>query len=155
MSAAGAGAGGEGPTARTPGRGSVGVQVIILSSRDEVLLQHRDDAPGIAYPNTWAIPGGHLEQAEAPRDCALRELAEELQLFLAPSDLLLLCARQRSYGYEHTFWTRQDLVVEDLVVTEGRGFAWFTHQDTRTLPLGYEDDAVLEHFFAVLQDPSG
>lgn len=51
--------------------------VVILREDGAVLLQHRDDKPGLPRANMWVIPGGHVEPGEAIRDAAIREVMEE------------------------------------------------------------------------------
>lgn len=51
--------------------------VIVADSQGRVLMQLRDDRPGIFYPNRWGLPGGALEEGESFLDGALRELVEE------------------------------------------------------------------------------
>jgi len=62
------------------------VQVALVDPRGRVLMQERDEhAP--AWPDLWCIPGGGLDDGEAPLDGAVRELAEETGVRLAPEDL--------------------------------------------------------------------
>jgi hypothetical protein len=42
---------------------------ILLSGRNEVLLQLRDDIPTFSYPNTWRLPVGHIEGDKASEGC--------------------------------------------------------------------------------------
>lgn len=51
--------------------------VILVNKKGEILMQHRDTKPDILWPNTWAIPGGLVEQGEHPKSGAIRELQEE------------------------------------------------------------------------------
>src|SRR5215469_6073810 len=55
-------------------RPSVGVAVIIRNG-DRILLMKRQNSHGAG---TWAVPGGHLEYGEAPEECAIREVEEEV-----------------------------------------------------------------------------
>lgn len=51
---------------------------------DALLVYRRDDAPGIPFPGLLDLPGGGREGDESPAECALRELAEEFGLAVAP-----------------------------------------------------------------------
>lgn len=51
--------------------------VFLLKGDDEVLLQHRDNIPGLSRANEWVTPGGHRQPEETAEECARREFAEE------------------------------------------------------------------------------
>ena len=51
--------------------------IFIFNTKNEVLLQLRDDKPEILNPNIWGPLGGHCNLYETPYNCALRELQEE------------------------------------------------------------------------------
>ena len=54
------------------------VAAVMLFRQDGALLmQHRDDKPGLPYADQWSIPSGLKEAFETPEECARRELAEE------------------------------------------------------------------------------
>ena len=40
------------------------------------------NSSAILYPNTWDVPGGHLEKLENPEKCIVREMKEEMNLTL-------------------------------------------------------------------------
>ncbi|MGV9214407.1 NUDIX hydrolase [Micromonospora sp. RB23] len=126
--------------------GPEGVQVIVVNGRDEVLLQLRDDDPAIPFPGMWSVPGGMIEDGETPHQCVLRELGEELGLTPHPQEVRVLWARQRSYGFEHTFWMRADFDPGELTPTEGQAFRFFSRAATASMRLGYEDADVLAEF---------
>ncbi|MFD8483091.1 NUDIX domain-containing protein [Kitasatospora sp. NPDC059673] len=55
-----------------------GVLVLVTTpGRERVLLNLRDDHPGIAWPGHWAPIGGWREGHESAHDCATREIREE------------------------------------------------------------------------------
>ncbi|MFD8596700.1 NUDIX domain-containing protein [Kitasatospora sp. NPDC059646] len=55
-----------------------GVLVLVTTpGRERVLLNLRDDHPGIAWPGHWAPIGGWREGHESAHDCAVREIHEE------------------------------------------------------------------------------
>jgi 8-oxo-dGTP diphosphatase len=54
----------------------VGCEILLIKD-DAILLGKRRNCYG---EGTWALPGGHLEQGESIRECARRELKEELDI---------------------------------------------------------------------------
>ena len=127
---------------------AAGVQVMLQNPAGEVLLQLRDDDPAIPFPGTWCIPGGHLEPGESSVACAVREVYEEMGLTIAAPDLRLVAAQQRSYGYEHTFWTTVDVDPAAIELTEGQAVRFFSRAQVAAMALGYEDGDVLATFWA-------
>ena len=54
------------------------VAAVMLFRKDGALLmQHRDDKPGLPYAGQWSIPSGLREPSESPEGCARREMTEE------------------------------------------------------------------------------
>lgn len=51
--------------------------IFLLRDDSALLLQHRDDKPGLPLAGKWAPPGGHCEEDEDIEFCARRELYEE------------------------------------------------------------------------------
>jgi len=123
-----------------------GTNIIFLNDTNSVLLQLRDNKPDIPYPNMWALPGGHRDKDETPQQCILREVKEELALEL--KEVFLFIAAERSYGIEHTYWTRANFRIEDVTLSEGQGIQWFTHDEIKNIQLIYEDNSILDDFFA-------
>jgi len=100
--------------------------VVLLRHDGAVLLQHRDDIPGIFDPGLWVFPGGHREDHETSEQTARREFLEEtryqcgelqsLGVFSGPS-----LGYQRDFALEF-FWTRFE---------EGRSFECCEGQELR------------------------
>ena len=63
---------------------SVVVAVALLAG-GRVLMQQRP--VGKQHGGLWEFPGGKVEKGEGPRAAAVRELAEELGVAIAPGDL--------------------------------------------------------------------
>src|SRR2546428_11019656 len=57
----------------------------ILARDDRVLICRR--RKGGAFPLKWEFPGGKLQDGETPEAALVRELAEELGIFLAVDGL--------------------------------------------------------------------
>ena len=64
----------------------VGMGVMVLNDKGEVLLQKRK---GAHAEGQYALPGGHLEYMESFADCAKREVREECGMEI--DDVQLLC----------------------------------------------------------------
>ena len=78
-----------------------GEACFLLTRRAEGLRRHA---------RQWALPGGRLDPGESPRDAALRELAEEVGLVLAPEAVL---------GLLDDYPTRSGFVITPVVVWGG------------------------------------
>lgn len=99
--------------------------VILVDRRGWVLLQERDERPRIA-PEKWSFSGGHLEPGEDPLAGAVRELEEETEVRLSPSDLELVAVQELRHpetGTDdkiHLYAAGVDLTDADIVCHEGR-----------------------------------
>ena len=100
---------------------------LIVAEDGRVLLQHRDDKPGILEPGAWALFGGHIDSVEDPAHAFLREMEEELgwrPKHFEPYetvDLVLPEARLVS----HVFAAHLDVALSSLSLNEGQGMALF------------------------------
>lgn len=63
-------------------------KVLIVDDQDQYLMLWRSDHP--ALPNDPDLPGGTLEEGEAPAFAAVREVEEEAGLTIPEEDLELL-----------------------------------------------------------------
>lgn len=98
--------------------------VILVGTCGRLILQQRDDVPGILHPGMIGLFGGHRENGETPEVCAQRELQEEIGQ-LVPFDRLeplMQCRTVFQSLFElrnHVFVVR-DIPTDALVVTEGK-----------------------------------
>jgi 8-oxo-dGTP pyrophosphatase MutT (NUDIX family) len=79
-------------------------------SRDAALILTRRPQTLKRHAGQWALPGGRIDEGETALDAALRETREEVDLHLAPSDLL---------GRLDDFVTRSGFVMTPLVFWAG------------------------------------
>jgi 8-oxo-dGTP pyrophosphatase MutT (NUDIX family) len=56
------------------------ISVAVLTHRDRVAMQLRDDKPNISSPGQWGLFGGSAEAGEDPHTAIEREIEEELGL---------------------------------------------------------------------------
>ena len=100
------------------------VQVTLVDPRGRVLMQERDEhAP--AWPEMWCFPGGGLEGEESPVAGAVRELAEETGVVVAPEDLtdlgrFELVTDDHGTLHFHAYVARTTLSDRDVECHEGR-----------------------------------
>jgi 8-oxo-dGTP pyrophosphatase MutT (NUDIX family) len=95
----------EGSGAQLPGiatpAGWSDAAALILTRRSATLGKH---------PGQWALPGGRVDEGESPSEAALRELAEEVGLFLPATAVL---------GELDDYRTHSGFVITPVVVWAG------------------------------------
>lgn len=96
---------------------------ILVGTCGRLLLQQRDDIPGLLYAGMIGLFGGHREGEETGVETALRELEEELGLAFTPERLEPLAtisvAYPRGGGVEGQYFVVRDVPLDRIRVTEG------------------------------------
>lgn len=128
-----------------------GSAVVLIAPDGRILLQQRDDhIPPEGY-GRWAIPGGHREGTETPRETALREFEEEtgarLQRLRFFETTRELTDHQPARAF-HIFFADDDVPEDSLECNEGLAFRYFTPEQARELPMNPRGRSVLERFLA-------
>ncbi len=100
--------------------------VVIWGRSGDLLLQLRDDIPGIVHPGCVSTFGGGGQAGEEPRQGAVREVLEETGLALDPDSLELLDTHYNVFegGLKipvYVFGAR-DVPETGMVITEGALF---------------------------------
>jgi 8-oxo-dGTP pyrophosphatase MutT (NUDIX family) len=102
-----------------------GTSAILISTDGRLLLQLRDNLPHISDPGKIGLFGGQREHEESFLDCIVREVQEEIGLYLPPERFELI---GRYVGPDHWVPNRilhgeiflaRDVPVDRLTVTEG------------------------------------
>ncbi len=97
--------------------------VVIMDPHGALLLQDRDDKPGISSPGMIGMFGGHVEDGETDIACVLREVEEETGLVLGEDalELMLSMHGRKSDGQSFTgsFFFATGLEIAPENVTEG------------------------------------
>lgn len=125
MSGAVSGAGARLEAGRRPIAGAV-----LWNPDGTVLLQHRDDVPGVKDAGKWSLFGGGIEPGEDPETALLRELDEEIGYRPARyHPFLVLRAREAVF---HLFLAMIEEPLVRLQLAEGQGFAYIAPETALT-----------------------
>jgi 8-oxo-dGTP diphosphatase len=98
---------------------------ILIDTFGNFLLQQRDDVTGILHPGKVGLFGGHREGDETYLECVVREIHEEISLFVPTKQFEFLVRFDGTDmdvdgGFVHgEFFIARDIPVDALVVTEG------------------------------------
>ena len=98
---------------------------ILVDTFGRLLLQRRDDIPGIFFPGRIGLFGGHREGNETFLECVVREIYEETSYYVPPERFTLLASHEgddpevENGTVRSEFFIADHIPVEDLMITEG------------------------------------
>jgi 8-oxo-dGTP diphosphatase len=118
------------------------VSSIILINEGEILMQLRDNKPGIPYPDCWSFIGGQIEKGETPLQAIERECLEELgikpanikfigRIFIPPYEL-------REDDEIFVFRGETDKKAYEIRLTEGQRVEYFSFEKIQNLRIPYQ-----------------
>jgi 8-oxo-dGTP diphosphatase len=117
----------------------------ILIARSQVLLTLRS-AERLAYPSTWALPGGHVEPGELEAETLRRELREELGIDVLgcddePTSRLHLTAGAPSANLHLSTWRVRTWRGQprNLLRDEHERIAWLGADELEGLPWAHPE----------------
>jgi 8-oxo-dGTP diphosphatase len=102
-----------------------GCVAVIITSRREIILQLRDDKPGICWPGYWSLPGGGIEPGETPMDTVLREIKEEAGITPDMIEEATVAEYEPLKNPPHVFLGTWDGKESDLTLGEGQALRLF------------------------------
>lgn len=123
----------------------VGAGILMLNSNNELLMLLRDNIPDIPFPNMWDIPGGRVEPGEIPEETVKREMMEEMELKL--EKISLFKVYETDDLIDNVFWTRIDLIPEEIDLLEGQKISYFSHTELSDMKLAFNYNSVIEEFY--------
>jgi 8-oxo-dGTP pyrophosphatase MutT (NUDIX family) len=103
------------------------VQILLIRYDGALILQHRDDKPGIANPGMITAFGGSMEPNETPEQAAFREIIEETNLRPNLEDLKFINKYQKhkaTHGEDRNLYLYALKNIDDknLQIYEGQGY---------------------------------
>lgn len=126
------------------------VVAILRNPQGQVLLQQRDDRLGLAFAGHWTMPGGKVEDGEAPEDAIKRELMEEVELEV-PLHLWKVYERPGPGSVtivQHVYTGQTDQPISGLAVNEGQALRYVGPKELTELSVAYGFDSLLMEYFA-------
>ncbi len=131
-------------------------QIILIRKDGAIIMQHRDDKPGITNPGAITAFGGNVEPGETPLQAATREINEETSLDAQAHELEFFgtyqkTAAQHGEDREVHYFILRNVDDSNFKIYEGQGF-YLIHnlkelREAKTSPLVRE---VLEEYYAEL-----
>lgn len=121
-----------------------GTSILLINSKNKVLLMLRDDLPHIPCPNMWDLPGGHVETGETPDACIKRELLEELGFY--PESIRPFGVYDFPDRLEYVYAARADFDPETIALTEGQKITWFSLAEADAFELAFRFNLVITHW---------
>ena len=129
------------------------VVLTVIRKENKILLTLRQEADpkDTEFNNIWQIPGGGLEFAETPEECAAREAREELGIEIEILSLipkLYTAVRGNWQGLLIPFVCKMRFPEDKIILNEeASDFRWVTLQEAKKLKLTPFTNMILEEAF--------
>lgn len=122
----------------------------LVDADGRVLIAQRPAGKPMA--GLWEFPGGKIEDGEAPEQCLIRELQEELNIVVNEACLAPLTFASHAYPEFHLLmplyvcrrWEGQ------VTTTEGQKIAWVKPNRLRDYEMPPADVPLISHLMALL-----
>ena len=111
--------------------------VVLLGKGGSLLLQHRDNKPGLPYAGKWSIPSGRQELPENSEECARRELFEETNYRCKSLEPLTVIKDREDTGSDYVltiFWACYD-GAQLLKCQEGQALEFVERASAASYPM--------------------
>jgi len=120
------------------------VKALIYRDDVSMLLQQRDNSPGLLFPNTWTWFGGLVEPGEEWKEALKRELIEELGCLpgVIENELFQWAWTGDEPALNHIFPVYCQVEDREFLLTEGQAMGWFSLDSIKNqvlTPLVYEN----------------
>lgn len=128
------------------------VSALLVDENGKLVIQLRDDKPGLLFPAHWATLGGAIESGETPDESMKRELAEEIEpappvTFWRYFEHHFKARGETRMVANYVYVGKLPCDLEHVKSYEGQRLAAFTAHELDTLPIAYGLEVVLRSFF--------
>lgn len=128
------------------------MSVLLTDEQGRLVIQLRDDKPGLLFPAHWATLGGGIEKGETPEQAMKRELEEEI----APAPPVTFW-RYFEHSYKvrgetrmvanHVYVGKLPCALEDVKLFEGQRLGAFAADEIDSLRIAYGLEVIFKAFF--------
>jgi len=136
------------------------VSALLIDDQGKLVIQLRDDKPGLVFPAHWATLGGGIESGETPDEAMRRELEEEIE----PAPPVTFW-RYFEHNYRvrgetrmvanHVYVGQLPCALEDIKLYEGQRLDSFGAEEIDSLPIAYGLEVIFKAFFKNYAPHSG
>ena len=123
------------------------VGALLVDTNGKLIVQQRDDKPGITNPGMVSLFGGTSHDGESPIETLRRELQEELELEVNSNNLLLQTVKhENETNVACSIYIVTGVDAEKLKLHEGAGFATGTPEELLSHPVTGVTQQAIEAF---------
>ncbi len=128
------------------------VSALLADHDGKLVIQLRDDKPGLVFPAHWATLGGAIEAGETPDEAMRRELAEEIQPAPPVTFWKYFEHQYRVRGEvrmvaNHVYVGQLPCALEEIKLFEGQRLGSFGKDEIDQLPVAYGLEVVFKAYF--------
>lgn len=118
------------------------VACAIIISHQKILVVQRSKT--MDMPNCWEFPGGKLLPNETPSNCIIREIEEELHIYIAPIEQLSTVYYQYPQKSIKLIPFICQQISGTLQLSEHQNYKWCSPQELQSLHWSAADIPIIE-----------
>lgn len=113
-----------------PGEFIIGVQAIIINSKNQILISQRAKNKKV-LPLKWECNGGALSSGENILDGLVREIYEELGIYLEKDKAIFLKTAKNDNVFKEIFIFKKDFSIDEINFEDGeaQNAKWVTIEE--------------------------
>ena len=131
-------------------RDLAGSVVLMVDTDDRIAMQLRENIPDLPAANQWGLFGGLIDEPETPKETALREIQEELNVRL-DADRITLYRKHYIPEQNLTTWVfhyRVNGKLDDAILNEGQAWDFIGQDDPRVSNIGLHHQEIVLDYWA-------